>query len=378
MLYERFELTKDRLQSVYNFQDARWKLIQKWYDNDIMETDEDEKDKKINENKTHKESQYFERIRDKLNKGSLNFKDNEYLNQLAFVQKKGYVNREREINPGAHVPAPANPNGNIISTFKYANTNDTLPKWNSIEQFNKEIDEKAQYMLNNPNGNNRKRTYIEAFEVYEDQYSEPAEDYAAKYNKYNDYVVNKRRKVISDDEDDEDEEMKEIPQNDKVDLSKFIKKSDMVIPEIPKKEPTPIWTKPSDLKSPSKEGNAYKVYKDNPIEKIAGGFNNQYNTFQNKEIAAPPVRNYRESHTPNTKGYYQQEPEYNDQRSNYSKNYKEKRAGSVKLSECDDDFFYKNKQQNPDSKNPRTGDKYIDDANSGKGFVSAEKQFTGC
>ena len=376
LLYERFQLTKDRLQSTFNLQDAKWRLIRKWYENDSMETDCDVSDKGDRSTNRKTDSTYFSRIRDKLNKGTLNPKNNEYLNQLAFVQKRGYSNKEREINPGASVPAPANPTGNIISSFKYANTNDTLPKCSSIEQFNKEIDEKAQYMLNNPNGNTRKRNFYEAFELCQDEYNEPVEDYASKYDKYNDHASKKRRKVISDDEEESDNQnIKLNTQNDQVDISRFIKKSDIPIPDAPKKEPTPVWTKKNDFVSPSKEDNSYKLYKENPIERIAGGFNSQYNTFQNREMQRPPNNDRGDNNQYNSvRNYNQSEPEFNDQNFNQSRNYKDKRAGSAKLSECDDDYFYKNKPQNPNNKNSMTGDRYIDDANAGKGFVSAEKQ----
>lgn len=162
----------ERLSGINSSARHRHRLFKKTFESEAMDTDDDTNDKNLERVRQWRKGTIFDKLNDKLAKNTLGISDNPYLKQLVFRSKKTFSNRDREINPGSNVPAPTNPNGNIISSFKYANTNDTLPRCSSIEQFNRELDERAQYELNNPHANSRKRNRTQAFDEIPDMYTE--------------------------------------------------------------------------------------------------------------------------------------------------------------------------------------------------------------
>jgi fidgetin-like protein 1 len=364
--YERNEWLPDRLQAINNLAKLRYHQIKRRHKQEWIDTDDDSGSKE-NKIPNKKKGKIFEQYEDKLKNKTMTLDDNAYLKQLIWRSKRAYVNREREINPGVNVPAPSNPNGNLISSFKYANTNESLPKCNSIEQFNKEIDERAQYLQNNPNANAGKRTYQQAFEEMPDLYTEKD-----NYPNLNKFVPNpkqnaKRRRVQDEEDEDEDESMDEeegdrAQEEEKINISKYFKQSDYrAVTYQPKKdEPTPMWMKKDKkIESPLKEDPNCKVYKHHPYEKLIKG--EGYKTLGNRF----PQNQQSKGSLP-MDGWYQTSP------SRYPSKNERKKNG--RMSDGDDDYYY-NKRSQHDDRNSATGDKYIDDANWGRGFVSAEKQY---
>ena len=258
------------------------------------------------------------------------------------------------INPDANVPAPVNPNAGAISNFKYANTNDNLPKSTSMSQFNKEIEERNQYQLNNPNANSRRRTHNQAFDDYPDLYSE-RENYPSLNN-----IVKEpnntqgRNRRISDDESEEEEEEKQI--EEKVNITKFFKPSDYGTPNTKNEEPTPMWMKRDEKLEQKKkeEAEGYKKFDSNILRKMAEepipSYNNRRPHQDNYDPPAPGPSSTNNIYFP-----------------------ERKRKKSSRYSDEEDDKFYGKKARR--EVKSQTGNRDLDQAYSGKGFVNADVSY---
>ena len=259
----------------------------------------------------------------------------------------------------------------------FENTNDTLPKCTSLNQFNRELDEKAQYLKNNPNAiqPSRKRKYRQNFEDIPppDVYTESPENaYNLSNFIKNPHPIRKRDKKIIEDSDESDIEI--IAQAD--DISRFIPKR--TGPEVPDATPKPtkMFIKKDEIvESPLKQDPDIKVCKDNPYAKMLGDeIKNDYKSLNQTQsrtnLPMPSFNGYQSKSISN--------PNLNDIRSNNknskNSNYGPKQYKRAKYCEQnDDDFYAKGKQIQDDTQ--RTGDMEIDYANSGRGFANGLKQF---
>ncbi|CAI2384885.1 unnamed protein product [Moneuplotes crassus] len=342
--YQETMRQEERLQGLNNSQKYAFGLHQEMCKQNYEDTDEPGqtvKSSKITNSKV------FNKFKQKMDNRQLNFSDNLYLRQLACRSKKVYENKEREKNPGEVVPAPVNPNGGVISNFRYANTNDTLPKSTSILQFNKEIDERKQYQLNNPNASSRKRTFDQTFGDIPDTYQE-----RDNYRSLSSVVENpdfqkKRDRKISDSSSSGSESEEE--EDKQMDISRFIKKSEFSPPNISTEKPTEVFSKNKEVMKKTQQDDSYKVVKTNIYEKIIcedkpdrPGMN-----LPHFDKSLPPENLY-----------------------NPSSKRERKRA---KYSDEDDDKYYRQTKTDPRKSN--SGDSYLDRANSGTGFATAERQF---